>query len=128
MNIYFFSILILWTSFEKPIGLGRAVWEWLHRRSYFVIFVFSGALIVGGLDAVGLGKKSYLRQAWTICFCLFRNMRVSSKFPLVYDFPGVGKFSLDLCLPNKKCRKCILEEELSLISYEFKFMLLLRNL
>ena len=133
MNCKFYEYLLFF-NFDivnfvwKTNRFGEGLWEWVHRMSYFVIFVFSGALIVGGLDAEGLGKKSYLPQAWTICSCLFRNMRVSSRFPWVYDFPGVERFSLDLCLANKKCRKYILEAGLSLISYEFKFILLLENL
>ena len=58
---------------------------------------------------MGLGRKSYLGQAEITCFCLFRDVRVSSRFPCVT--PGVERFSLDLCQAVKKCRKCILEVE-----------------
>ena len=56
---------------------------------------------------MGLGRKSYLGQAEITCFCLFRNVRVSSRFPCVT--PGVERFSLDLCRAVKKGRKYILE-------------------
>ena len=56
-----------------------------------------------------LGRKSYLGHAKITCFCLFRDVRVSSRFPCVT--PGVERFSLDLCRAVKKCRKCFLEVE-----------------
>ena len=56
---------------------------------------------------MGLGRKSYLGQAEITCFCLFRDVRVSSRFPCVT--PGVEGFSLDLCRAVKKCRECIME-------------------
>ena len=56
-----------------------------------------------------LGRKSYLGQVKITCFCLFGDVRVSSRFPCVT--PGVERFSLDLCQAVKKCRKCILEVE-----------------
>ena len=58
---------------------------------------------------MGLGRKHYLRQAERTCFCLFTDVRVSSRFPCVT--PGMKRFSLDLCLAVKKCREFILEEE-----------------
>ena len=56
---------------------------------------------------MGLGRKSSLGQAEITCFSLFRDVRVSSRFPCVT--PGVTRFSLDLCRAVKKCRKCNLE-------------------
>ena len=56
---------------------------------------------------MGLGRKSYLGQAEITCFCLFRDVRVSSRFPCVT--PGMERFSLDLCRAVKKCSKYILE-------------------
>ena len=57
----------------------------------------------------GLGRKSYLGQAEITCFCLFRDLRVSSRFPCVT--PGVEIFSLDLCRAVKNCGQCVLEVE-----------------
>ena len=56
---------------------------------------------------MGLDRKSYLGQAEITCFCLFRDVRVRSRFPCVT--PGVERFSLDLCRAVEKCRKCVLE-------------------
>ena len=44
---------------------------------------------------MGLGRKSYLRQDEVACFCLFRDVKVSTRFPCVT--PGVERFSIDLC-------------------------------
>ena len=41
----------------------------------------------------GLGKKSYLEHAEIACFCLFRDVRVSSIFP--YVTAGVRNFFFD---------------------------------
>ena len=41
----------------------------------------------------GLSKKSYLEHAEVACFCLSRDVRVSSVFP--YVTAGVQKFSFD---------------------------------
>ena len=65
------------------MALGRRVWACGCRRPYFVIIVFGGALIVGGLDAIELGRKSYLGQTEITYFCLFRDVRVSSRFSCV---------------------------------------------
>ena len=54
-----------------------------------------------------LGRKSYLGQTKIARFCLFRNMRVNSRFSCVAA--GVERFFLDLCRAVKKCRKCVLE-------------------
>ena len=64
---------------------------YLLFNSYFSILIFH--LLLG--------------QAEITCFCLFRDVRVSSIFPCVT--PGVERFSVDLCRAVKKCRKCILE-------------------
>ena len=56
---------------------------------------------------MGFGRKSYLGQAEITCFCLFRDVMVTLRFP--YVTPGVERFSLDLCRAVKKCRKCVLE-------------------
>ena len=42
----------------------------------------------------GLGRKSYLGQAEIACFYLFRNAKVSIRFPCLT--PGMERFSLDL--------------------------------
>ena len=55
---------------------------------------------------IGLGRKSYLGQAEMTCFLLFRDVRVSSRFPCVT--PGVIRFFLDFCRAIKKFRKCVL--------------------
>ena len=106
MNIYLLFNSDIVNFVLKTDGVGEGVWERGYRRPYSVIIVFWGALIVGGLDVVGLGRKPYLGQGDITCFCLFRDVRVSSKFPCVT--PGVERFSLDLCRAVKSCRKCIL--------------------
>ena len=56
---------------------------------------------------MGLGRKSYLGQAEMACFCLFRDVKVSSRFACVT--PEVERFFLDFFRVVKKCRKCVLE-------------------
>ena len=77
------------------------------QKPLFCYFLFWGALIVGRWDAVGLGRKSYWGQAEIACFCLFRDVRVSTGFPWVTS--RVERFSLDLCRAVNRCRKCVLE-------------------
>ena len=43
------------------------------------------------------------------CFCLLRDVRVSSRFPCVTL--GVKRFSLDFSRVFKKYRECVLEVE-----------------
>ena len=54
--------------------LGKGLWEWECRSPYFVVFVFWGGLIVGGWDAVGLGRKSYIGQAEFTCLFFYSGM------------------------------------------------------
>ena len=61
---------------------------------------------------VGLGRESYLGQNEITCFCLFRDVRVSSRFPCVIT--GVAGFSLDLCRVTKELK---VTKELLLFSY-----------
>ena len=51
---------------------------------------------------VGLGRESYLGQNEITCFCLFSDVRVSSRFPCVIT--GVEGFSLDLCRVTKELK------------------------
>ena len=89
------------------MGVGKGYGSGGAESLILLFLFFGGALIVGGWDAMGLGRKSYLGQAEITCFFLFRDVRVSSRFPCV--IPWVERFSLDIYWAVKKCRKCVLE-------------------
>ena len=107
MNIYLLFNSGIVKFVLKTDGGEEGVWEWECRKPYFVIFVFWVDLIIGKWDAVGLDRKFYLEQAEIACFSLFRDVRVSSRFPCAT--PRMERFSLDLLWAVKKYRKYVLE-------------------
>ena len=48
MNIYLLCNSDIVNFVSKTNGAEEGVWEWGCRRPYFAIFLFWGALIVGG--------------------------------------------------------------------------------
>ena len=87
MNIYLLfnsdiANLVLKTNGVGDAGMRVGV-QWECRRPYFVIIVFWGALIVGALDSMGLGRMFIQGCA--------------GEFKISLRDPGVDRFSLDLC-------------------------------
>ena len=101
MNIYLLCNSNIVNFVLKTNGGGE--WFLVGAEDLILLFFFFG---VGDM-LVGLGRKFYLGQDEIACFCLFRDVGVSLRFPCVP--PGLKIFSLDLCRTVEKCRKCALE-------------------
>ena len=101
MNIYLLfnsdiRNFVLKTNGVREGGMGVGV-----QKALFCYFCFLRCSNCWWVKCGGVGRKSYLGQTKITCFCLFRDVRVSSRFPCVTA--EVGRFSLDLCRAVKKC-------------------------